>query len=353
MSYNGFEVFALALGNADSFLIRHYEHGAKTNILIDGGNTSDGKVVLKFLAGLGETRLDHVVCSHHHADHAGGLVEIFKSPLGIGQLWIHVAEMVTDHEVWASGHIQSQKAFAEKMELSRDHQKLLVNLALQRHIPIHHPFSIDQQGTMPRIGPLSILSPTPEFYAKQIERMQSESLQDLLNSRYATRENRKFLLKALRDLQDEIDEQQGGLGNEPTAPDNEVSTVLGLVHGERESREVFLFTGDAGVEALSDVRKRFGNQLENLAWMQVPHHGSRRNLTEELVQYFHPKHALVSAKGSIKHPSRKLVNLFKAGDTRVLGTYWKDRKPSEGHWIRWRRGTVPEMETVPVPALWD
>ena len=55
--------------------------------------------------------------------------------------------------------------------------------------------------------------------------------------------------------------------------------------------------------------------------MQLPHHGSRRNITPELVEYFRPATALVSAEGTKKHPRRKVVNAFKGVGTQVYSTH--------------------------------
>ena len=76
MPHHGFEVFFLYLGNADSILIRHYNQGTKTVLLVDGGRKTHTPVVRKFLSDMGESVIDHLICSHHHDDHAGGLVDL-------------------------------------------------------------------------------------------------------------------------------------------------------------------------------------------------------------------------------------------------------------------------------------
>jgi hypothetical protein len=178
--------------------------------------------------------------------------------------------------------------------------------------------------------------------------MQSEALQNLLNERYLRRAQRAQALRTLRILEDESEDRMGGLGGEPTSPENEVSTVLAL---PSPKGEIYLFTADAGVEALTDVASRC--TLQRLHWMQIPHHGSRRNLNENLISHFQPKTCVVSAKGSIKHPSKKLVNALKTNGAKVWGTYYPDRAPNEGHWTRWRNGEVPHMDLVSVKELWD
>ncbi|MBC7981347.1 MAG: MBL fold metallo-hydrolase [Armatimonadetes bacterium] len=341
MNYDGFEIFVLSLGNADSIFIRKHSNGVKTNVLIDGGNSSDGSVVLGVLASLGENHIDHLVCSHHHADHAGGLVEIVKSKtVTIGHAWMHVQELVSDLEVSLSRMFQNQEAFADKIATSKAIQKEL--LASLSGVPISHPFAGAQ------IGPLVVLSPTAEFYQRQIERMQVESLQTILNERYARRADHSLAALALKVLTEEAEERDGGLGGEPTSPENEVSTILAIVS---PNNEIYLLTADAGVEAFADTVKRYN--LEALHWMQIPHHGSRRNLNQDLIDYFRPKTSMISARGSVKHPSKKLVNAVKGAGGKVYATYYPSREPSKGRWTRFCNGTVPQISTSTVPALWD
>ena len=78
MSYDGIEVDMLNLGNADSILVTQWSAGVASRILIDGGNTSNAEKVLSFLSSRGIKYLNHIVCSHPHDDHAGGLLGVVK-----------------------------------------------------------------------------------------------------------------------------------------------------------------------------------------------------------------------------------------------------------------------------------
>jgi beta-lactamase superfamily II metal-dependent hydrolase len=71
-----------------------------------------------------------------------------------------------------------------------------------------------------------------------------------------------------------------------------------------------LFTADAGSEALDQIPEEW----KNLAWMQVPHHGSDGNLSQKNIERFCPRFAFISACGDSSHPSRAIVNgLIKVG----------------------------------------
>src|SRR5436853_5645630 len=109
-------------------------------------------------------------------------------------------------------------------------------------------------------------------------------------------------LERIRDIVQPEAGDDSTLGSEPTEPENDSSVVLATNVGS----EVLVFTGDAGVPALELVRANYP-LLRNCHWMQIPHHGSRRNLTEDLIGWFRPCAAFVSAAGANGHPRRKVV----------------------------------------------
>lgn len=65
-------VHFLNVGQADCALLTYQGQ----NILIDGGNVDDSRLVVSYLERQGITKLDLVVCSHPHEDHVGGLAGV-------------------------------------------------------------------------------------------------------------------------------------------------------------------------------------------------------------------------------------------------------------------------------------
>ena len=110
MSYDGIEVDMLNLGNADSILVTQWSAGVASRILIDGGNTSDAEKVLSFLSSRGIKYLNHIVCSHPHDDHAGGLLGVVKSPnIDFGQAWVHLPWKHIDQSVLTTALNRSEQ----------------------------------------------------------------------------------------------------------------------------------------------------------------------------------------------------------------------------------------------------
>jgi beta-lactamase superfamily II metal-dependent hydrolase len=356
MTYHGFEIFFQALGNADSIFVRHYINGAQTNILIDGGRRSHAEAVRSFLRSLGETQIHHLVCSHHHDDHAGGLIELVKdTSLTFHQAWVHTEEIVADKANLAHYEARGYKKLVDVLRASKETQVELIAALKQQAIPMAPPFAGAQ------VGPLLILSPSKDFYNAQLQRIQQEAVAQALNDRYLKRQlNNLFDVFSggqtlFGKAAEEKEEEEGALGGEPTSPENEVSTVI-FLNGRDFKTGSYLFTADAGTEALSSVKaisERFSNLLSRLTWMQLPHHGSRRNLNEDLLDHFKPTTAFVSAEGSVKHPSKKLVNAVKDRGGKVFSTHYPNNDEAKGHWLRKYEGTVPDISTSPAVPLYD
>ncbi|RQD71117.1 MAG: MBL fold metallo-hydrolase, partial [Tindallia sp. MSAO_Bac2] len=68
------------VGQGDSVLI---ETVCESYVLIDGGPSGAGDDLVAYLNGLGIDRLDKVIATHEHADHVGGLVSVYESPIEV------------------------------------------------------------------------------------------------------------------------------------------------------------------------------------------------------------------------------------------------------------------------------
>lgn|GEM_PF-5514779 len=74
----------LDVGYGDAIVVRFPEGGS---MMIDGGDPEHGPQVAARLRDLGIVRLDYVVISHFHKDHAGGLNAILQEFLWISCKW--------------------------------------------------------------------------------------------------------------------------------------------------------------------------------------------------------------------------------------------------------------------------
>jgi beta-lactamase superfamily II metal-dependent hydrolase len=337
MNYEGLEIDMLNLGDADSILVTRWTNSEPTRILIDGGNRSDGEKVLDFLRGLGVKYLDHIVCSHPHDDHAAGLIEIINSnKIDFGHAWMHLPSLHCNFAALQSAISVTSTNNVKRILKDSLQTNVDLEIAIRvRYKPISEPFQGNQ------IGFLTVCGPTISFYEQQLAQFSDleklHELEDALTAyehRTYREENQQLGLGSFLGLSQPtyLAAEDIGLGEAPTEPENETSTILGFV----QDSKTCLLTADAGTEALNEVRKVYA--LQDLWWMQIPHHGSRRNVNEDLINYFKPTTAYVSAAGNTKHPRRKVVNAFKDVGTSVYSTHYQG---SEGGNLWYRIGDVP------------
>lgn len=77
-------VHFIDVGQGDSILI---QFPGGENMLIDAGDNDKGQIVVDYLQGQGVQRIDHLVGTHPHADHIGGLDDVIKE-FDIGDVYM-------------------------------------------------------------------------------------------------------------------------------------------------------------------------------------------------------------------------------------------------------------------------
>ncbi len=325
--YNGLEIDMLNVGCADAILVTRWTNGIPNRVLVDGGNKSDYDDTVKpFLKSLGIDRLDAVVCSHPHDDHAAGLLELVKArDFIIGAAFVHVPQWhVSMDEVNSALRKARGTEEARVIEKSLETVVDLVNELRKRGIEPAEPFA----GS--RIGDLFVVGPSKAFYEDLIQEFaQSDKIMGVEKARqdYASKIMGEEVVAAVFGKEPEY----GLLENPEDTPENQSSTIFWAKYEDN----TYILTADAGVQALQSASKDY--TISNCYWMQIPHHGSRRNVTKQLIEYFSPKVAFVSAPGDDKHPRKSVVTAFKNAGAQVYSTHY----PTPGT-LRHHVGTVPE-----------
>ena len=339
--YDGLEIFMMNVGNADCFLaIRHYPNGVTKTVLIDGGNKTNATDIAARLTGLGVSHINHVVNTHPHIDHAAGLVQLLEDDaftydhLWMHKAWNHINVQGIEDQLGAN----SAKWVLESFKSSLATQIQLFNLSVKKGVIPIEPFA----GT--QIGPFTVVGPTAEFYLSCLQSFGDADKVKQWNQFLAEQHKPHTLLES---ISDQLAEDAATLGD-VTSPENESSIVMATSIHEK----TILFTGDAGCDAFASIGNGpYGIQLKNLDWMQAPHHGSRRNLWQNAVSHFNPRIVFISAEGSRKHPSKKLVNSFKATGARVFSSHYPQK--SKYIWLRHSAGTVPARDLCEATPLYD
>jgi beta-lactamase superfamily II metal-dependent hydrolase len=320
MINGGLEIDFLQVGDGersgDAIALRYGNPWTGYEVMvIDGGNKESGAALVNHITGVYGTRtVQNVLNSHPDGDHSSGLTEVLER-LDVKNLWMHrpwaYAAGLLDHfrdPRFTPGGLEAR--IREALDAAHDLEKL----AVTRGIPIYEPF----QGS--RIGPFLVLSPERGWYLKDLVPNFSRTPaakqtvpQGLLGPLYrAASEAVSWVAETLNiETLDETGE---------TSAQNESSTIL---YGNFNGQGV-LFTGDAGRLALTRAilyANSLGLSLRTLNCVQIPHHGSRRNVSPSVLNEIIAQFAIVSvATKSTSHPRRKVTNAFKRRGARVFKT---------------------------------
>lgn len=338
MSENSLEIDFLAVGNGeksgDAIAIRYGDFNDKQKqytIVIDGGTIDSGKELIKLIKETYQTNyIDLVISTHPDGDHSSGLREILKDDeFTIAKLWMHRpwehSEDVKD--LFVDGRITSN-SLSERLKEAYNYAYECEEIANDRGINIEEPFS----GVSFDNGKIRVLGPDIEYYQELIPEFNKspEAKSTLLEKAFS---GLNAVVKMISEtLQIETLDESG-----ETSAENNSSTVLLL----QFENDYYLFTGDTGVPALKKVLEYTeinGIDISNIRFMQVPHHGSRRNISPSILNSIKCKTAYVSAsKDAPKHPSKKVINAFIRRDANVYTTegsnlcHHRNSKSREGY----------------------
>ena len=310
----GYEVDFLAVGNGarsgDAILMRwgNLNGGGdqQTVVVVDGGFDDDADKIIGHMESYYKTdRVDLVVSTHPDADHVNGLRGVLRKA-DVKKLWMH--------QPWNHVNSITQK---NKLKNSLGAAYDLEQIAVQRGILIEEPFSgITIEGNA---GLLQVVGPTDSYYEELIP-----SFEALVGTSAATRQERSREENWWTETLDDKGE---------TTAENNSSSVLGFQY----SNSKILLTGDAGIPALNHVADFLQplHWLQNLRFVQVPHHGSKRNVGPDILNRILGSivrennirgTAFVSCApdGRPKHPHKKVTNAFKRRGFPVVETAGKN-----------------------------
>jgi beta-lactamase superfamily II metal-dependent hydrolase len=278
----------------------------QTVIVIDGGTKESGETLVNHIKTYYGTEIvDVVFCTHPDADHASGLTVVLEklnvTTLAMHKPWDH-AEDIKRHFV--NGRITSS-GLSDKFEKALQHASDLEVIAKKKGVQIVEPF----QGVTGFNGALHVLGPSREYYQGLLAHFRStpEPVAALGFLAPAV----KAIETVARKIQDFIHIDLLDDDTDSTSAENNSSAIVFFnIDGHK-----ILFTGDAGKTALhlaADYADTKGIVLTGLNLLDVPHHGSKRNMSSKVLKRINGVTASISApQNSDKHPSKKVINGLK------------------------------------------
>jgi len=283
-----FEIDMLDVGNADSFLIRYFGDDEKEIvILIDAGKSQHGDMVadhiLKYTL---KGKVDLAICTHLDNDHIGGFQKVLDK-INITEFWIHdptkYRATVKKMLLLKKTDVSPTRALLESLNQSIS---LIDRISKMTSLTHKEPFA----GLTYEKAPIKILAPTEQYYVDKLKDFK-DIHQLFENEKILSPQNyqKVFELKA---------------GIDSSKSNN--SSVVTLFHPPTGN---FFFTADADISGL-EVAKSNSN-IQNLRWMQIPHHGSINNINAENLKFFNPRIAYISASGKENKPHPNIIEMIK------------------------------------------
>lgn len=299
--------------------------GTQRVIVIDCGTKDAGERLAAFIVQRYGTRhVDHVVNTHPDQDHTSGLTVILEK-LSVGRVWMHRPWTHSEDilHLFQDGRMTpSSLATRIREGLSAAHE--LEELAIKKGVPIEEPF----QGKT--IGRFMVMAPSRDRYVSLIPHFDQTPAAIALTR---VQEKLEEILRKAAAEQVPEDWHTETLDDSGSTSDTNDSSVCLL--GFLTDHHRVLFTGDAGVGALAEAAA-FADGLGlpmtgNLTFVQVPHHGSRNNVSPAILDVLLGEKllaptsagrrgtAFVSAGGaSDTHPRRVVINAFLRRGYRVM-----------------------------------
>jgi beta-lactamase superfamily II metal-dependent hydrolase len=337
MSHEGCEIDFLAVGeNSKSGDAIAYRFGNLTGkrseqfvMVIDGGTKQAGEDLVHHIEKYYHTdTIDAVLLTHPDGDHASGLTVVLEK-LRVNYLLMHLPwkHSIGLNALFRDGRV-TPNSLKERLERALNHAYTLEQIARKKNITVIEPFSDNYMLS----EYLRVLGPSQSFYSEMVANFretpapaQGLSLPNLFRGAVdSAKEAIKTVLETwnIETLNDPPENA--------TSPENNTSVILLLeCFGKK-----YLFTGDAGTLALSEAYNKavsIGIDLQEVGFIQVPHHGSRRNVGPTVLNSIvgpilsseiSSKSAFISAakEGSPKHPAKKVVNALKRRGCKVCAT---------------------------------
>lgn len=315
-----------ASSSGDAITIRVGQGGIQTVSVVDGGYADCGyKIIENITKHYGDVKsIKHVVLTHPDSDHAAGLKVVLENftveRLWMNRPWQYVHELIAQYPTY-----NSLDRLKSRLRGKYPHVRDLEEIANQNGVIIEEAF----QGAV--IGHFTVLAPSKAQFlslvledddkAEEWEETASETLKKSWLAEVAQ--------KAISLISSLWGEEN--LPDKKTSPRNEMTVVQYANIGGIK----IMLTGDAGRRSLReaiDYAPYVGLQLPGIDRFQVPHHGSRRNVSTEILdELLGERHSqrpvstsftaiISSAKKDSHHPKKAVIRAMIHRGAKVITT---------------------------------
>ncbi len=334
------QIEMLLAAHGDALWIEYGSDTRTRRILIDGGPIGTYESLQAKIEALkpGANGFEAIVLTHVDTDHVDGLVRLFAHKKSEWKF--------TTKDVWFNGwnHLANVNLGGNQGEFF---SALIVNRI--GHDKWNKAFRggtivVPDAGDLPRVKladnfVITLLSPTPaklEKMKKAWEKdVKSFAEGDLDAAWEALAKQKKYLPdKTLLGSTPEIDAELEKQAKPDNAAANGASIAFLAEFGEMSA----LFLGDAHADAVAASIERLliarGDARLQVDAVKVAHHGSKANVSDELLALIESPHWLISTSGAqFKHPDEEAIKRIIARSTHPKPTlHFNYRTPFNEMW---------------------
>ncbi|KQR94957.1 hypothetical protein ASG01_03580 [Chryseobacterium sp. Leaf180] len=328
------EINLINVEDGDAIILMLTDTNRKSLILIDGGfkkyypklKRRLQEVLPKF-----DNKIDLLVCTHYDNDHLGGVENLLDDyHAAIGEIWIHKI----DHSMSKTAEVLREKLrFVNdriiETETLENADTLKNILAIERYRDLLRvvekikTYGLEIKITEAKHGDIfkkfpefTAVGPSAEFYNSNLPALKEEAiLEDVKKDLESKMIDRTILFEVINNVlpqkilkQNPCDLLEKSSIKNGVSATNMVSIVTMLKLGTKK----FLFTGDSGIESFEKHTADWKKSLKDLFFLVVPHHGSKNNTSQEMLNIFNPVHSFVSGQGNFNRPSLMIEQCMKS-----------------------------------------
>jgi beta-lactamase superfamily II metal-dependent hydrolase len=256
--------------DGDAILVQYGDQSGYYMHVVDGGYAQVGEQVIEHIEQYygRDVIIQNMVASHADNDHASGLIPVFRrfrvGALWMNRPWIHARQVIDQfHGNW------TLEGWVNKVRSEHEYLVELEALAASRGMQPNPVF----QGT--QIGSFLVLAPSIERYISLIPDL--DKTPPPYKSEVAPRSFAAAALGLLEAVKETVAIETLDPNPPATSDSNETSVVQLGIYDNRK----ILLTADVGPEGLTEAA-RFAYRRGLLSppdLVQIPHQGSRRNVT--------------------------------------------------------------------------